>query len=357
EQTAGTTAAEPASAGSDEAAHQPSADEPGDTLSTSPATDLVPEAASVPAGADDPSEPAAATAPAWEDADTVEYNVILQRGESLDAMPKTPPPADMPALDELARAHGDVLPWPLPESIIIGGRYRVEEAVTTVPDAPGAENVYRVRDLQGYERCWSCGAEHGVEAAPDRFCQECGADMLSRDFLMTERRAESERAHADGEESGTDGEAEAGGAREERSFTQGARLYRVIAHDEEPPLFPRGVRVVAAMATDTGASRTGEENEDSAGILTLSVAYNSYTEPLTLCVVADGLGGHASGQEASRLAIRTLAEHILRTVALPHVAAPIETGEDAASVETALLVSLKAGAEAANKAICARNAA
>ncbi|MGH2515113.1 MAG: PP2C family protein-serine/threonine phosphatase, partial [Ktedonobacterales bacterium] len=142
-----------------------------------------------------------------------------------------------------------------------------------------------------------------------------------------------------------------------RSFIQGARLYRVSAHEEEPPLFPRGVRVVAAMATDTGASRTGEENEDSAGILTLSIAYNSYTEPLTLCVVADGLGGHASGQEASRLAIRTLAEHILRTVALPRVAAPIETGEDAASVETALLVSLKAGAEAANKAICARNAA
>src|SRR5208283_414332 len=74
-------------------------------------------------------------------------------------------------------------------SIIIGGRYRVETLVTAAPDEPDGENVYRVSDLKGYERCWSCGQEYGEGTeASDRFCRECGADMLGREYLMYERR-------------------------------------------------------------------------------------------------------------------------------------------------------------------------
>lgn len=326
--------------------------EPGDEVPTP-----VPAIPAAEATGSAPEDASAAGAPAstsdWEDADTKEYSAVVQRGQSLDAIPATPQPTDMPALDELARSKGDAMPWPLPEHIIVGGRYRVEEALATVPDTPGAENVYRVRDLQGYEQCWSCGAAHGASAASDRFCQECGADMLSRDFLMYERRQQGERVDAPAGDT-----AEATEATEaERIFTQAARVYRVVPRVEEPPLFPRGVRVVAALAMDTGASRAGEENEDSAGIFSLNVAHDSLSEPLTLCVVADGLGGHASGQDASRLAVRILTEHILRTVALPHITVPVKPGADAASFEAGLIASLKAGVEAANAAICARNAA
>src|SRR5579859_4079226 len=331
--------------------------ESSDTPVTPPAASTSEATASEPGAASPEDAPSAAGTPAsevaWEDADTVEYNVILQRSQSLDGILAAPQPADMSALDELARPHGDALPWPLPESIIIGGRYRVEEVLTTVPDAPDAENVYRINDLQGYERCWSCGAEHGSDAASDRFCQECGADMLSRDFLMYERRQEEESADSPAEAAG--GETE----ESEHVFTQGARLYRIVPRAAEPPLFPRGARLVAVLATDTGASRAGEENEDSAGVFTLCVAHDSHSEPLSVCVVADGLGGHASGQEASRLAVRILAEHILRTVALPYISAPAGASAGASaedpSFEAGLIASLKDGVEAANKAICARN--
>jgi serine/threonine protein phosphatase PrpC len=111
------------------------------------------------------------------------------------------------------------------------------------------------------------------------------------------------------------------------------------------------------MATDTGASRTGEENEDSTGIFTLSTGHDSRIEPVTLCVVADGLGGHASGQEASRLAVRILAAHFLRSVALPYMSAPTGDDEEQMGFEAGLVPALKDGVEAANTTICARNAA
>src|SRR5258705_12408107 len=97
---------------------------------------------------------------------------------------------EMPALADLARAQPpDALPWPLPVSIIVGGRYRVESLTSVAPEAPGAENTYRVTDLQGYERCWSCGTQFGDTAATDQFCRECGADLLACEYVMVEQRS------------------------------------------------------------------------------------------------------------------------------------------------------------------------
>lgn len=67
------------------------------------------------------------------------------------------------------------------------------------------------------------------------------------------------------------------------------------------------MRLKFAGLTDIG--RTRDNNEDN--------FYISETEPL--CVVADGMGGHSSGEVASALAIRTIREYYQRTNGDPDV--------------------------------------
>jgi serine/threonine protein phosphatase PrpC len=69
------------------------------------------------------------------------------------------------------------------------------------------------------------------------------------------------------------------------------------------------------QATDIG--RTREANEDT--FLTLKSVIGDESEPVAvaLLIVADGMGGHMKGQEASSLAIRVAGEVIVRDVWLP----------------------------------------
>lgn len=67
------------------------------------------------------------------------------------------------------------------------------------------------------------------------------------------------------------------------------------------------MRVRFAGLTDVGRSR--DNNEDN--------FYISETEPL--CIVADGMGGHNSGEIASLFAVRTIRDFYERTVADPGV--------------------------------------
>lgn len=311
--------------------------------------------------------------PDLADAETAEYSTILAAGRKLHVgdAGMAGQGNNMPPLESLARAqaeHGaneaprDGMPWPLPTSIIMGGRYRVEAVLSTAPEAPGGENVYRVHDLQGYERCWSCGAEHGASAATDVFCQQCGADMLGRDYIMSERLLvegeslgeERDAASASGDGSADDsGDSEAQTERDMRIFIQGTRAYRVAPFIAETPLFPYGPRVTAAAATDTGATRAGEVNEDSHGLVVLNMARESRTVPFALAVVADGLGGHANGQEASQLVVRKLTERVLRSAALPYAEDPRAAGHEL--FENVGLDALRAGIEDANVALCTAN--
>ena len=67
------------------------------------------------------------------------------------------------------------------------------------------------------------------------------------------------------------------------------------------------MRVRFAGLTDVGRSR--DNNEDN--------FYISETEPL--CIVADGMGGHSSGEVASLFAVRTIKDFYERTMADPDV--------------------------------------
>ncbi len=285
---------------------------------------------------------------AVEDVPTMEYDTLGAGGAHPSA---SAPSQEAPAAVAVSPADG--LPWPLPASMIVGGRYRVEELLKAAGDERDADNIYHVSDLQAYEECWACGARHGIEVAAEQYCPECGADMLAREFLMYERLLPPPA----GAETGEDDIHEAETLRDmpvesgERVFEQGRRLYRVMPHSVEEVLFPRGPRVVGASASDAGLTRPSDHNEDSVGLVIFSTTHNSRTEPFALAAVADGLGGHASGMDASRTVIQVMLETVLRKALFPPRRGKAST--EPLDAETLL----REGALAANKALCSINQA
>jgi serine/threonine protein phosphatase PrpC len=261
----------------------------------------------------------------------------------LDEAPERPAHPAMPT-------PTDGLPWPLPPSIIVGGRYRVEELVRSSQTEQGPENVYRARDLQAYEECWSCGAKHENATALDPYCDQCGADMLSREFVLVERLISVvETPEAPDEEAE---EAEETGR---RVFTQGVRTYEVAPKPISAIHFPTGVRVSAYVTADHGQTRQGEANEDSTALLVFDAVYNSRHEPHALGIVADGLGGHDNGQEASQLVVRTMLD-VLVPALMPAASITDEQSSgdgDASAFDGEKL--LREAVRAANVGLCAAN--
>jgi serine/threonine protein phosphatase PrpC len=297
--------------------------------------------------------PAAPPAPAAEPAPPAEIT------ESAPPEPPPEPPRDVapapsPAAGQEEAANlADGRSWPLAPGMIVGERYRVEALLQAAP-TQADENIYRVTDLRGYERCWSCGAAHETPDGqePERFCSRCGADMLARAYLLRERIQSADEGEDEGESASAAPIADAAkGVGGERAFHQGMRAYRVALEVDETPRFPMGARLEVAAASDIGRDRAAGHNEDSTGYIVIQTAHDSISEPLALCIVADGLGGHASGREASRIVVRTLIEHVLRQVALPLVGLLT----DAPSTEEGMKHVLRDGIAAANAALAQAN--
>ena len=106
----------------------------------------------------------------------------------------------------------------------------------------------------------------------------------------------------------------------------------------------RNLSLVVGHLTDPGIKRKHKPNEDSLFAMQGARTHNSLPQQFGLFVVADGMGGHASGQDASRLAIQTIINYVL-----PRVSSGNQVDDQA------FLNLLSEGVQQANQAVHQRN--
>lgn len=102
------------------------------------------------------------------------------------------------------------------------------------------------------------------------------------------------------------------------------------------------LEVQVGSALDPGITRKQEPNEDTLSV-THGIVASSPQKPFTLMIVADGMGGQARGEEASRLAVASLSTYV--TTAL-------STKQQRARAFVSLL---KEGVDYANQMLYRRN--
>ncbi len=313
--------------------------------------------------------------PAWEapEGDAQDDDLPAADEEAPTVLVPRPSQNEIPVTPELLASLGEQTP--LAPGMLLEDRYRVEEVLSVSEE----ENLYRVSDLRGYLRCWACGAEFPDNPDTERFCSNCGADMLGKDYWLRERPhtgeegAEQEAATADADQNAPQGAPGLNGAHPEEgaagyvdadseeldwptqpmtaiaSFIIGPRHYRVEAIETEEPTFPLGVTLVAGARSDVGQTRRGNPNEDSILVLNFNRIHESVNQPFGIFIVADGLGGHDDGQTASRRAIGEIANYLVREVLTP----ALRSGQYADG--DTLGANLKAAIEAANLALVGSN--
>ena len=83
--------------------------------------------------------------------------------------------------------------------------------------------------------------------------------------------------------------------------------------DEEEYQLPEdtSLRLVAAIGLDPGLARKDHPNQDNLFAIQAMRATPQGQQPVGLFIVADGMGGHANGQEASRLAVQTISDLVV----------------------------------------------
>ena len=74
-------------------------------------------------------------------------------------------------------------------------------------------------------------------------------------------------------------------------------------------------QIVAACGQSVGKQR--DHNEDALFTLTTNLFSDTRQIPFGLYIVADGMGGHQHGEQASATAIRVMASHLIRKVYMP----------------------------------------
>lgn len=102
--------------------------------------------------------------------------------------------------------------------------------------------------------------------------------------------------------------------------------------------------MVVASLSDTGIKRQHKPNEDSLFAIQGARQHATGPQQFGLFVVADGMGGHANGRDASRLAIQTIINNLLPRIC-----------ESASPDKEDYRRLLEEGVQRANEAVFARN--
>jgi serine/threonine protein phosphatase PrpC len=125
-----------------------------------------------------------------------------------------------------------------------------------------------------------------------------------------------------------------------------ARLPRPTRPPDEPTSFPSRAEALAAPSSPYGLQsdkgRVREHNEDA--VYAGAIAGLKLSQPAYLCIVADGMGGHAAGEVASQTAIEAMAVNLP-----PLLASVSETDAMPAVAESALAQAVQQANDAVRR--------
>lgn len=276
---------------------------------------------------------------------------------SPETLPEEPPsketeeevPADKPLSEEEksveSETETDITTEELKETFpvltvgtVIAERYQISQVLETAEN----EHVYEVVDQQGYRYCWNCESKENAEG--DDFCIDCGAGLLNAGYRMREfpGKESSETVLSN---SIID------------TLVENEHTYVIERPETLQNASPNGVHLLASCGSDVGVARQGGANEDSTLILQLERVHESIASPAGIFLVADGMGGHANGQLASRMTSGLIAERFVREMLQPPLVTEKEKeGEQSAALDEEGLLNILHGAiQDANNAICQIN--
>ncbi len=262
-----------------------------------------------------------------ENSGTAEIPTTPTEEKNVDEVTNTTPDQDVSAFPVLAIGT------------LVSERYEILQVAKDAQE----EHIYEVADRKGYLHCWNCSYKENAEG--DEFCNDCGAELLNASYLMHEYPASSAKDAETGVLQGSI----------VNTFVDQGHMYVIEAPQPLQSAFPNGAHLLAAGDSDAGMERRDSPNEDSTLVLLLERVHESLSLPSGIFIVCDGLGGHDSGQEASRMAAKIIAERIIHELLLPPLST--EKPEDAAKLqdEENLLGLLQRAIEEANTTICQRN--
>jgi len=252
-------------------------------------------------------------------------------------MEQVPP---TPAGTDVSRSPVNTAGFPvLDVGAIVSGRYEITQVISTEEH----KHTYQVTDHQGYQRCWNCASEENSEG--DDFCIDCGANLHDAQYVMHEYPANAS----------TKNEASVLSGVIVNTFMDQNRTYVIEQPQAVQIAFPTGVHLQAASDSDAGDTRRGEPNEDSTLVLQFQRIHESQSIPVGIFVVADGMGGHDSGQVASRMTISQIADRFIHELLLPSLSAENAKEPTPVSDEEKITALLRGAIEDANTALCQTN--
>ena len=140
-------------------------------------------------------------------------------------------------------------------------------------------------------QCPQCSHQNPLDA---EYCDECGAMYVS-----PEERAKKEQ--------------------EKANQALPAEVLRMLTFKMEDGQHP-GWRLLSGSSTNEGVLRVGNADEDSVFVMELRRSYQAKPKFMGLYVVADGMGGQAAGEVASRNAIENIARLVMNELSIPWMA-------------------------------------